>query len=273
MVTIGSAPGICSRMAAATPSLMRVDAVERQRAADRDRKIDEGRFADGARAHVLDLDHAGHARGDRRDLLGGALRRGVGQRVDGAACRAASRRRRPARATASAAAESAHAHAEAHADEPDQHRERRPQIGGKMQRVGFQRLALMSACAVRESARARKKSTTIETDDHAEGPASSHRPHALRARSAASPPPRSPRPRAGTAARFPPAPRRFRPCRGRNGALRRPACRRCARRHRSSPWRRGRSASGRPPTGSPASRWRSRRRPWRSSAPPRRRWR
>ena len=37
---------------------MRVDAVERQRAADRDAKIDECRLADGARAHVLDRDDA-----------------------------------------------------------------------------------------------------------------------------------------------------------------------------------------------------------------------
>ena len=74
--------------------------------------------------------------------------------------------------------------------------------------------------------------------------------------------------RARTAARSRPAPRCSRPCRGRSGAPRRRACRRCGRRNRSSPSRRNRSANARPPTGSRASRSARRRSPLATVRPP-----
>ena len=64
--------------------LERADAIERHRAADGDGEIDECLFADGAGAHLLDRDHARYLRGGGGDLLGGACRRHVGKGVDGA---------------------------------------------------------------------------------------------------------------------------------------------------------------------------------------------
>ena len=121
-----------------------------------------------------------------------------------------------------------------------------------MQRVGLQRLARRLGRDPVERARAEE----IDHDrDHDDG----ERPERRLDRVAidrdrrAAPPPRSPRRRAGTAARSRRAPRRSRPCRGRSDAPRRPACRRCAPRNRSSRWRRDRSANAPPPTGSRAS--------------------
>ena len=68
------------------PLLDRVDAIERQRAADRHLELDEQLVAGRPHPHALDRHHAGHAgRRCARTLSRSAGRRGVGQRVDGAA--------------------------------------------------------------------------------------------------------------------------------------------------------------------------------------------
>ena len=95
-MTDGSAPGICRRISPAICILERAYAVERQGAADRDPEVDEGLFADRAGAYLLDSDDAGNFGGDGRDFVGGTRRRNVGQRIDGASGRAASRQSRRA---------------------------------------------------------------------------------------------------------------------------------------------------------------------------------
>ena len=168
VVTVGSAPGMRWRIAAATASLSaltRSSGSVRLTATARSMKV----LSPTARARTCSTrDHAGHFRGRGGDLLGGACRRRVGQRVDGAAAEPPAGdadqdrdherggRIRPPQA-------------DAHAGKPDQHGERGPQVGRKMQRVGFQRLALRFFGGARERARAEK----IDRDrhrDHAEGP-------------------------------------------------------------------------------------------------------
>ncbi len=61
------------------------DAVERQRAADADGEIDEQHRAGRTRAHPFDRDDARDLARDCGDALADARRRGVGERVDGAA--------------------------------------------------------------------------------------------------------------------------------------------------------------------------------------------
>ena len=245
--------GISARIACGDAVLDRRDAVERQRAADRhDRDRRTACRRPAARARRSTATTPGTRAATRRMRFGGARRRGVGQRLDGAAAeppagdadehRDDDRRRRVRPRIA-----------ERDAAEPDQHRDRRPHVGAEMQRVGLQRLARGLAGDAIEQAGAEEIDHDRD-DDHGEGRDASPRPRGLRRRAAASPPPRSPRRTARTAARSRPAPRRSRPCRGRSDAPRRPACRRCARRNRSSPWRRNRSANARPPTGSRASR-------------------
>ena len=190
-----------------------------------------------------------------------ATRRTVSAEPAGAVSVSVSMVRRPSRqpamqtntATTRAAAESAHWIAQRHAAEPDQHRDRRPHVGAEMQRVGLQRLARGFAGHAVEQAGA-EEIDHDRNDDHREGRERRLHRHGLGRRAAASPPPRSPRRTARTAARSRPAPRRFRPCRGRSDAPRRRACRRCARRNRSSPSRQNRSANARPRTGWRASR-------------------
>ena len=134
----------------------------------------------------------------RRTRFGGARRRGIGQRVDGAA--------------AEPPAGDADEHrdderggrvrprvAERDAAEPDQHRDRRPHVGAEMQRVGFQRLARGFAGDAIEQAGAEEIDHDRD-DDHREGRRASPRPRGLGRRAAASPPPRSPRRTARTAA-------------------------------------------------------------------------
>ena len=167
-MTVGSAPRHLLADRGGDRVLDRAHAVERQRAADRDGQIDEGFFADGAGAHLLDRDHARHFRGDGGDLLGGALRRRVGERVDGAPSEPpagdADQHRDHQRGGGIRPTK-----AEPHAAQADQHRQRGPQIGRKMQRVGFQRLAPRLFGGARQRARAEE----IDHDrhrDHAERP-------------------------------------------------------------------------------------------------------
>ena len=72
VVTVGSAPGIRWRIAAATASLSALTRSSGSVRLTATVKIDEGLFADGAGAHLIDRDHAGHFRGDGGDLFGGA---------------------------------------------------------------------------------------------------------------------------------------------------------------------------------------------------------
>ena len=251
--TLTSARGISARIASATVVLERLDAVERQRAADRHDDLDEQLVADRPHAHAVDRDHAADPRGDARGC--------VSATPAGAVSVSVSMVRRPSRqparqtnsATTIAAAESAQWIAERDAAEPDQHRDRRPHVGAEMQRIGLQRLARGFAGDAVEQARAEEIDHDRD-DDHGEGRDRRLDRMAVLAEQPLAPPPRSPRRTARTAAPSRPAPRRSRPCRGRSDAPRRPACRRCARRNRSSPSRRGRSANARPPTGSRASR-------------------
>ena len=125
---------------AGQPVLDGGDAVERQRAADADREVDEQHGAGRPRPHPFDADHAGHLPRDRGNALADAFRRGVGQGVDGA----------PAEPPAGNADEDRDHDrrggigpriAERDAAKPDQHRDRRPHVGAEMQCVGFERLA------------------------------------------------------------------------------------------------------------------------------------
>ena len=132
-----------------------------------DDDLDEQLVADRPHPHALDRDHAGRAASDAPDGFGGACRRGIGQRVDGAA--------------AEPPAGDADEHrnderggrvrplvAQRHAAEPDQHRDRRPHVGAEMQRVGFQRLARGFAGHAVEQPGA-EEIDHDRNDDHGEG--------------------------------------------------------------------------------------------------------
>ena len=118
------------------------------------------------------------------------------------------------------------------------------------------RLAATSSCAD-ATARGRGRNRPRSKPGSRQTPRRWHHRRAIRARSGAWPPPRSRRRRAGTAARFRPAPRRLdlavavmvllvgRLAGNAHGEISHHA------------WRRDRSANGRLPTGSPASRWQS----------------
>ncbi len=108
--------------------LERAYAVERHGAANRDREVDERFVADRTRTHLLDAYHAGDFCRRRGDPLGGALRRRIRQRVDGAAAEPP---------TGDADQDRNHERGDgirppqagAHAGKPDQHGERGPQVG------------------------------------------------------------------------------------------------------------------------------------------------
>ena len=164
VVIVSSACGSVGADGARQPLLDGGDAVERQRAAHADAEIDEQHRAGRPRPHPLDGDHAGHLARDRGDALADAGRRRVGQRVDGA----------PAEPPAGDADENRDHQrrggigprvAERDAAEPDQHRDRRPHVGGKMQRVGFQRFARGRLRDAVERARAEKIDDDRAGDD------------------------------------------------------------------------------------------------------------
>ena len=126
-------------MARVAPLLDRGHPVERQRAADADAEIDEQHGAGRSRAHPLDRDDAGHAPGDRRDVLAHAGRRRIGQGVDGAAAEppagnADEDRDHDRRGCVSPEI------SQRHADQPDKDRDRGNHVGAEVQRVGFERL-------------------------------------------------------------------------------------------------------------------------------------
>ena len=84
VVTVTSAAGLSARTTLDDAVLERGDAVERQRAADRDDQVDEQHLAHLPHAQPIDGDDAGEALNGRRDLGGGAGRRSIGEGVDGA---------------------------------------------------------------------------------------------------------------------------------------------------------------------------------------------
>ena len=180
-------------------TLQQLHPVERQAAAHRQHDLHEQLVAHWAHTDALD----GH---DAADVLGGTGdgfrrtgRRSVGQRVDGA----------PAEPPAG----------DAHEDgdnersgcvcpwvpcgdraQPDQHRDRRPHVGAEMQCVGFQRLARGVARYAIEQPRA-EEIDHDRNDDHAERPERRFDGVAVTAEQPLTPPPRSPRRTARTAAR------------------------------------------------------------------------
>ena len=104
---------------------------------------------------------------------------------------------------------------------------------------------LFVSLAVCDSARERKKSTTIDTPITPKAQAlaittcSSCSVSRLTASQTTTPDNKKSR-------QFPPAPKCFRSCRARNDAQHRPACGKLVQPETSSPWRRDQSASGRP---------------------------
>src|SRR6185312_12623729 len=148
--------------------LDRVDAVERQRAADRHRKVDEGGLADGARPHLVDADDARHLGRGRRDERRGAGRGGVGQGIDGALAEPPAGDADQHRDDQSCGGVGPRV-TEIDADEAAQYRQRRPQVGREVQRVGLERVALRRVRDPRQRARAEKVDGD-RYDDDAEGP-------------------------------------------------------------------------------------------------------
>ena len=191
-----------------------------------------------------------------------ALRRRVEERVDGA-LREAEPRDRDEQRDADRHERIGLRIAEGRGAEGGEHQDRVDEVGREMQRVGLERLA----AGLPRDPPQRPPAPGIDDDrgdEHADGgPArldvASRRPTRRRTPSNATAPESRNRKR-----RLDQRRERLRPCRGRIGAPRRPACGRRGPRARSGSWRRRRGGCARRPRSARASRSRGRPRPWRA---------
>ena len=174
--------GIRARIARPTALLDRGDAIERQRTAHRDHRVDEQRRADRAHAHAFDRHHA---------AVRAAISAIFAAAPSGAVSVSVSMVRRPSRqpamqmntATIDRGGGIRPRIAERDAAKPDQHRDRRPHVGAEMQRVGFERLARgLPGDAIEQRARARNRPRSTRRSRRR--PRSSPRPRALAAEQA-----------------------------------------------------------------------------------------
>ena len=164
VVMVTSAVGMSARMARVSRSLMAATRSSGSvRLTPTPRSTNKHR-AGRPRAHALDGNNSRHLARDRRHALAHAGRRRVGQGVDGP----------PPEPPAGDADEYGDddrrrgigpGKAERDAAKADQHRDRRPHVGEKMQRIGFERLAGGFLGDATERARAKKIDHDRARDD------------------------------------------------------------------------------------------------------------